>query len=262
MHIAVCIKQVPDTAHVRINPETNTLIREGVESIINPFDENALECALKIKDENGAKVTAISMGPPQAEVALRECLGRGADEVMHLCDVAFAGSDTWATSYVLSKAVQKLNPQPDMILFGKQAIDGDTAQVGPGVAEFLDWPVVTYVRKIDCGEDAVKVERVFEDGYEKVEAEMPCVLTILKEANIPRMASLRGRMKAKKADIHRWSAAELECEDGKMGLPGSPTRVMCIFSPPKKTGGVKIDGALPLDAARAAVTKLQERGVL
>jgi electron transfer flavoprotein beta subunit len=258
----VCIKQVPDTSEVKINPETNTLIREGVESIINPFDENALEAALQLKESDGAKVTVMTMGPPQAESALRECLARGADDVILLSDRAFAGSDTWATSYALAQGIKKLEEPPTMILFGKQAIDGDTAQVGPGVAEFLDLPVITYVRKIELGEGIVKVERVFEDGYEKMEAEIPVVLTVLKEMNVPRMASLRGRMKAKKAEIPVWSAEQIEADPNEIGLPGSPTKVVKIFSPPKKTGGVIIEGSAPLDAARDVIGKLKEQKVI
>ncbi|NCC51265.1 MAG: electron transfer flavoprotein subunit beta/FixA family protein [Spartobacteria bacterium] len=262
MHVVVCIKQVPDTGDVKINPETNTLIREGVESIINPFDENALEAALVLKETSGATVTVMTMGPPQAESALRECMARGADDVILLSDRAFAGSDTWATSYALAQGIRTLEQKPDIILFGKQAIDGDTAQVGPGVAEFLDLPVITYVRKLEVEGETVQVERVFEDGYEKMEAPMPVVLTILKEMNVPRMASLRGRMKAKKAEIKTWTAEHIKADPKEIGLQGSPTKVVRIFTPPKKTGGVRIDGSHPLEAARALVEKLKEQKVV
>lgn len=262
MHITVCIKQVPDTTEVKIDPETNTLIREGVDSIINPFDENALEAALTLKDEKGAKVTVMTMGPPQAANALRECMARGADQVILLSDRAFAGSDTWATSYALARGIQHLEEKPDLILFGKQAIDGDTAQVGPGVAEFLDLPIITYVRSIEAEDGTVRVERVFEDGYEKMEAPTPVVLTILKEMNVPRMASLRGRMKAKKAEIPTWSAEEISADSAEIGLQGSPTQVIRIFTPPKKTGGIHIDGSHPLEAARSLVEKLKEQKVV
>ncbi|HNR94604.1 MAG TPA: electron transfer flavoprotein subunit beta/FixA family protein [Kiritimatiellia bacterium] len=261
MHVVVCIKQVPDTSDVKINPETNTLIREGVQSIINPFDENALEIALVLKDTQGAKVTVITMGPPQAESALRECLARGADEVVLVSDRAFAGSDTLATSYTLARAIETLD-KPDLILFGKQAIDGDTAQVGPGVAELLDMPVITYIRRVEVAEGKLKVERVFEDGYEKMEVPLPAVLTILKEANVPRMASLKGRMKAKKAEIAMLSAAAIQADPERVGLKGSPTKVVRIFTPPKKTGGIRIDGTHPLEAARTLVEKLREQKVI
>ena len=262
MHIVVCIKQVPDTSDVKINPETNTLVREGVVSIINPFDENAIEAALALKEKTGAKVTVMTMGPPQAESALREAIAMGADDVLLLSDRAFAGSDTWATSYTLAKGIEKLDEKPDLILFGKQAIDGDTAQVGPGVAEFLKLPIITYVRKIEIDGPLAKVERVFEDGYERMEAELPLVLTVLKEMNVPRMASLRGRMKAKKAEIKKWTAADIGADLNETGLAGSPTKVVKIFSPPKKVGGIKIEGSAPLDAARTVIGKLKEQKVI
>lgn len=262
MHVVVCIKQVPNTTEVRINPETNTLIRDGVESIINPFDENALEAALILKDQTGCKVTVVTMGPPQAEAILREAMARGADDVLLLSDRAFAGSDTWATSYTLAEAIKRLDPKPDMVLFGKQAIDGDTAQVGPGVAELLDWPVVTYVRKFSVAGGQVLIERAFEDGFEKIEAPLPVVLTVLKEMNVPRMASLKGRMRAKKAVIPTWNAEKIQAEPLNLGLKGSPTRVVCIFTPPPKTGGVKIHGASPVDMAHDLVARLRAQKIL
>lgn len=258
MHIVVCIKQVPDTADVKIDPKTNTLVREGVQSIINPFDENALEAALAIKDQQGAKVTVVTMGPLQAETILREALARGADEVVLLSDRAFAGSDTWATSYALCQAIKSLE-KADLLLFGKQAIDGDTAQVGPGVAEFFGWPVITDVRKIELSDSRVKVERSVEIGHEVLESTLPAVLTVVKEINIPRMASLKGRMKAKKATIAPLSAAAIHAEPANVGLSGSPTQVMRIFSPPKKTGGIRIEGVEPLAAAQALISKLREQ---
>ncbi len=262
MHIVVCIKQVPDTSDVKINPETNTLIRDGVVSIINPFDENAIEAALVLKEKHGAKVTVVTMGPPQAEEVLREAIARGVDDVVLLSDRAFAGADTLATSYALSKGIASLAEKPDLILFGKQAIDGDTAQVGPGVAEFLKLPIITYVRKVEINGALVNVERVFEDGYERMGAELPLVLTVLKEMNVPRMASLRGRMKAKKAEIPRKTAADIGADPAFTGLAGSPTKVVKIFSPPKKTGGLKIEGTAPLDAARTVISKLKEQKVI
>ena len=262
MHIVVCIKQVPDTEDVKINPETNTLIRDGVQSIINPFDENALEAALALKDKNGAKVTAITMGPPQAADVLRDAIARGVDDVVLVSDRAFAGADTLATSYALAQAIKKLE-KPDLLLFGKQAIDGDTAQVGPGVAEFLGWPVITYVRKLELlADDKLLVERVFEDGFEKMETTLPVALTVLKEMNVPRMPSLRGKMRAKKEVIKTWKAEDIQADPAKTGLKGSPTQVVRIFSPPKKHGGIIIDGTHPLDAARALVSKLREQKVV
>ena len=258
MHIVVCVKQVPNTTQVRINPETNTLVRDGVESIMNPFDENALEMALQLKEKHaGTKVTVLTMGPPQAAEILKEAVGRGADAVVLLSDRAFAGSDTWATSYALSMAIRKMD-KPDLLLFGKQAIDGDTAQVGPGVGEHLGWPVVTFVRKIEVDGHKLKVESVFEDGFDRIEVTLPAVLTVVKEINIPRMASLKGRMASRKAVIQPVGAEAVQARPECLGLRGSPTRVIKIFTPPKKTGGMKISGEDPGAAAQAVVHKLRE----
>ncbi|HPC20350.1 MAG: electron transfer flavoprotein subunit beta/FixA family protein [Kiritimatiellae bacterium] len=262
MHIVVCAKQVPNTTQVRINPETNTLVREGVESIMNPFDENALEMALQLKERHpGTQVTVLTMGPPQAVDILKEAVGRGADEVMLLCDKAFAGSDTWATSYALSMAIGKL-PKPDLVLFGKQAIDGDTAQVGPGVADWLGMPCITCACKIEIAGNRALVERAFEDGYEKLEVALPCALTVLKEANVPRMASLRGKMAAKKLQVAPTTAEMVGADPAKLGLSASPTRVMKIFSPPPKTGGVLWQGEEPAVMAQRLVDLLRERKLI
>lgn len=224
------IKQVPDTAEVRINPETGTLMREGVSSMINPYDTHALEAALRMKDDSGAGVTVLTMGPPQAEAALREALSLGVQEAVLLSDKAFAGSDTLATSLTLSKALQKLSP--DIIICGKQAIDGDTAQVGPEVAEFLDIPHVSYVRKIEeVAEGSIRVQRMMDDGYDVVESSLPVLLTVVKELNEPRLPSLKGKMAAKKARITVWTAADLGVPEERLGLSGSPTRVKKIFAP-------------------------------
>ncbi len=263
MHIVVCLKQVPNTTQVRINPETNTLVREGVESIVNPFDENALEMALQLKEAHpGTKVTALTMGPPQAAEVLKEAVGRGADSVMLLCDMAFAGSDTWATSYALSMAIRKMDPAPDLVLFGKQAIDGDTAQVGPGVADWLGLPCVAYSRRIEIADGKAIVERAYEDGYEKLEVPLPCALTVLKEANVPRMASLRGKMAAKRLVIEPMTAESIGADPAKLGLSASPTRVVKIFSPPPKTGGVKWQGEEPAVVARKLVDLMAERKLI
>ncbi len=259
MHIVVCVKQVPNTTQVRINPETNTLVRDGVESIMNPFDENALEMALQLKEKHaGTKVTVLTMGPPQAAEILKEAVGRGADAVVLLCDRAFAGSDTWATSYALSTAIAKLE-KADLVLFGKQAIDGDTAQVGPGVADWMGIPCIAYARKIEIADGKALVERAFEDGFERLEAMLPCALTVLKEANVPRMASLRGKMAAKKLNIVPMTAEASGADLSKLGLSASPTRVVKIFSPPPKTGGVKWQGEEPAHMAQKLVDLLKER---
>ena len=260
MHIVVCLKQVPNTTQVKINPETNTLVRDGVESVMNPFDENALEMALQLKEAHpGTRVTAITMGPPQAADILKEAVGRGADDVVLLCDRAVAGSDTFATSYAISCALRK-GGMPDLVLFGKQAIDGDTAQVGPGVANWLGIPCVTYVRKCEVLEGGkLRIERVYEDGYEVLEAASPCALTVVKEANVPRMASLRGKMAAKRLAIEPTTAAACDAEPEKLGLKASPTRVVRIFSPPAKSGGEKWEGLEAAEAAGRLADELKRR---
>ncbi|MGQ9571271.1 MAG: electron transfer flavoprotein subunit beta/FixA family protein [Thermodesulfovibrionales bacterium] len=230
MKIIVCIKQVPDTTDVRINPETGTLIREGVPSIINPYDLHAIEAGLQIKEKFQGTVTVISMGPPQAETALRDALAMGVDDAVLLTDKAFAGSDTWATSYVLSKAIKRLGAE--IILCGKQAIDGDTAQVGPETAEFLDIPHISYVRKIeDISENSIKVQRMMDEGYDIIESSLPVLLTVVKELNEPRLPSLKAKMTAKKAEIKRWGAIDIGADNNKIGFKGSPTMVKNIFAP-------------------------------
>jgi electron transfer flavoprotein beta subunit len=245
MNIIVCIKQVPETTEVRINPETNTLIREGVKSIINPFDMYAIEEGVRFKERFGGKVTVITMGPPQAEAALREAISMGADEGVLVCDRAFAGSDTWATSYTLAGAIKKLGSF-DLILCGKQASDGDTAQVGPGISTHLDIPQVTYVKKIEeVKEKVMRVERMLEEGYEVIETPMPVLLTVVKEINEPRIPSLRGMMRAKQAKIILWTQKELNLDPEQIGLCGSPTQVVKIFTPPHRTGGLMFSGEIP-----------------
>jgi electron transfer flavoprotein alpha/beta subunit len=238
MKIIVLIKQVPETTDVRIDPETNTLIREGVVSIINPFDMYAIEEALRLKERiEGAKVVVLSMGPPQAVDALKEALSMGCDEAVLLSDRKFAGSDTWATSYTLAQAIRKIGDY-SIIFCGKQASDGDTAQVGPGVSTHLDIPQVTYVKKIEeIDENKAKVERMTEEGYDIIETPLPVVLTVVKEINEPRLPSLKGKMRAKKAEIPVWGAEDIGCDEDKIGLDGSPTRVLKIFTPPQREGG-------------------------
>jgi len=230
MNIVVCIKQVPDTAEVRINHETGTLIREGVPSIINPYDMHAIEAAIRIKEKKGGKVTAVTMGPPQAESALREAISLGVDEAVLLTGREFAGSDTLATSFALASAIKKLSA--DMVICGKQAIDGDTSQVGPEVAEFLGIPHIAYVRKIvELQDNSIKVERMMDEGHDVIEAQIPLLLTVVRELNEPRLPSLRGKMAAKKADIKKWGAADIEAPAEKLGFSGSPTQVKRIFTP-------------------------------
>ncbi|MGB2582590.1 MAG: electron transfer flavoprotein subunit beta/FixA family protein [Dehalococcoidia bacterium] len=234
MNIVVCIKQVPGTTEIKIDPETNTLVREGVESIINPFDTYALEEGVRLKERCGGKVTAITMGPPQAENALRETISLGADEAILISDRVFAGSDTWATSYVLSRALAKIADY-DMIICGKQTLDGDTGQVGSGLSEMLGVPFVAYVSKIDeIKEGYIRVHRMVEEGYEVLEMALPAVITVVKEINVPRLPSLRGSMKAKTAQIPVWTAADIGVEEDKAGIAGSPTRVVKIFFPKRE----------------------------
>lgn len=257
MDIVVCIKQVPNTADVRIDPETNTLMREGVESIINPFDMYAIEEGLRLKEQQGGKITALSMGPPQAESALREAISMGADAAVLVSDRAFAGSDTWATSYTLAAAIRKLG-DVDVVICGKQAADGDTAQVGPGIATFLDLPQVTYVRKIDeIDEKHVVAERLLETGYEVIDCSLPCVLTVVKEINEPRLPSLKGKMAARKAEIITWQAADIDADIARIGLEGSPTKVVKIFSPQPRAGGETLQGE-PDEVAARLVEELKD----
>ena len=242
MNIIVCIKQVPDTTNVRIDPETNTLVRSGVQSIINPFDAYAIEEGIRLKEKFGGLVTIITMGPPQAEEALREAISLGADEAVLVSDRAFAGSDTWATSYTLSKTIQKIG-KFDVIICGKQAIDGDTAQVGPGIAAFLDIPQITFVKKIeDIKDSLMRAERMTEEGYDIVESPLPCLITVVKEINEPRLPSLKGKMRAKKAEIKKLQAKDLDADPDLLGLKGSPTKVVKIFTPPPRKGGQILEG--------------------
>lgn len=243
MNIVVCIKQVPDSAEVRINPDTGTLMREGVPSIVNPYDLHAVEAGLRLRESAGGKVIALTMGPPQAEAALREVISMGADDGVLLSDKAFAGSDTWATSYTLAKAVQKLSA--DVIICGKQAIDGDTAQVGPELAEFLNIPHIAYVRKLELsGSNSIKVERLMDEGYDIVESSIPVLLTVVRELNEPRLPSLKGKMNAKKAAIKKWGASDIDAEEDKLGLKGSPTQVKKIFAPEAKKGRRLLEGSV------------------
>lgn len=253
MNIIVCIKQVPETTEVKINPETNTLIREGVKSIINPFDMYAIEEGIRLKEKFGGKVSCICMGPPQAEAALREAISLGVDEGILLCDRSFAGSDTWATSYTLSSAIRRLG-NFDLILCGKQASDGDTAQVGPGISAHLDIPQVTYVKKIEEVKDkSMRVERMMEEGFEIIQTPLPALLTVVKEINEPRLPSLKGMLRAKSCQITVWTQKELNLDPQCIGLCGSPTQVVKIFTPPPRKVGQIFTGDI-----QEAVNKLAE----
>lgn len=235
---------MPETTEVKINPETNTLIREGVKSIINPFDMYAIEEAVRLKEKFSGKTTVITMGPPQAESALREAISMGIDEAILICDRAFAGSDTWATSYTLAAAIKKIATY-DLILCGKQASDGDTAQVGPGISAHLDIPQVTYVKKIEEVKDnSMRVERLMEEGYEVIETPLPALLTVVKEINEPRLPSLKGMLRAKQAKITVWTHKDLNLQPQDVGLCGSPTQVVKIFTPQPRIGGQILTGEI------------------
>jgi electron transfer flavoprotein beta subunit len=231
MNIVVCIKQVPGTTEVKIDPQTNTLVRQGIANIINPFDTYAIEEAVRLKEKHGGKVTIITMGPPQAEAALREAISLGADEAVLLSDRAFAGADTWATANTLSKAVLKLE-KTDLIICGRQTIDGDTGQVAPEMSEMLGFPFIAYVSKIEeIADGKIRVTRAIEEGHEVIEASLPCIITVAKEINVPRLPSLRGIMKSKSAKIAVWGIKELGVSADAVGLSGSSTQVVKIFFP-------------------------------
>ena len=261
MDIVVCVKQVSDTTEVKIDPQTNTLIRQGVPSIVNPFDKNALEAALQLKEKHGGKITALSMGPPQAKDALKECLAMGADEAYLVSDRAFGGADTLATSYTLAAAIQKLG-HFDVIICGKQAIDGDTAQVGPEIAEHLDIAQVTYVAKIEVDGDKVRAERENDEGYEVIETKLPVLLTVVKAINEPRLPTVKGTLKANRREIPVITAAELPVDQAKIGLTGSPTQVRKIFTPPQRTQGEMINADSPQQAAALLIHKLLDAKIL
>ncbi|HEC49882.1 MAG TPA: electron transfer flavoprotein beta subunit/FixA family protein [Candidatus Desulfofervidus auxilii] len=247
MKYIVCLKQVPETEGVKINPETGTLIREGVKSIINPYDLYALEAALQMKKQYGGEIIVLSMGPPQVEEALREAISYGADEAILLCDKAFAGADTLATSYTLAQAIKKIG-NFDVIFCGKQAIDGETAQVGPELAQRLDIPYITYIRKIELKNNTLLVERLLDDGYQVVQINLPALLTVIKEIGEPPLPSIRGKMRAKKAKILLWTTQEIKADSEKIGLKGSATQVVKIFSPPSRGERQMLTGSLEQQA--------------
>jgi electron transfer flavoprotein beta subunit len=261
MNIIVSIKQVPDTTEVKINPETNTLVREGVASIINPFDMYAIEEALRIRENCGGRVTVITMGPPQAEEALRSALALGVDDAVLLSDREFAGADTLVTGYTLAAGVRKLG-EFDLIICGKQAADGDTAQVGPQLAHRLAIPFVTFVKKIEeIRPGYLRVERMVETGYETVETKLPALITVVKEINEPRIESLRGKMKAAKAQINIFGSRDLDVDPSCLGLGGSPTQVVTIFTPPPRSTGKVFEGE-PDAVVEKLVSELKEQGLV
>ena len=261
--VLVCAKQVPDTNEIKINPETGTLIRDGVPSILNPDDANALEEALKLKDKyEDVTVHVVTMGPPQAESMIFECLAMGADEGIIVSDRAVGGSDTWATSNAISAAIKKFGDY-DMIFAGRQAIDGDTAQVGPQIAEKMDLPQVTYVKNFAITDDmkTITVERALEDGHEVIEIQTPCMLTAIKELNTPRYMNIAGIYNPDKK-ITVWNAADIEVDLTTVGLKASPTNVFRSFTPKPKGKGMMLAGDTEKDLAKDLLIRLKDKHVI
>jgi len=261
MNIIVLIKQVPDTSEVKINRETNTLIRDGVPSIINPYDMYAIEEALRLREKHGGKVIVLSMGPPQAAEALKEAVSLGVDDAVLLSDRAFAGSDTWATSYTLSKGIKKIGAF-DLVISGKQAIDGDTAQVGPETADVLGVPFVAFIKKIESIENGkMLAERMMDEGYDVVETSLPAVISVVKEINEPRLPSLKGKMKAKNFKVTVWTAKDVSADENLCGLKGSPTKVVKIFPPTPRGQREVLSGTIEQQVEQVA-TKLKEQSLI
>lgn len=260
MNIIVPIKQVPDTTAVHFDPQTHRLVREGVPSVINPFDENAIEEGLRLREQHGGEVTVISMGPPQAMDALRQALAMGADRAVLLSDPAFAGADTLATSYVLSLGVRHLGAF-DLILCGRQAFDGDTGQVGPGLAEYLGIPQATFALQIVVDGASVRVKRVLDDRFEIVELPLPCLVTVIKQINDPRHAGLKGVMKARKAEIPTLTAADLGADLSRCGQQGSALQVLRTFAPERTRKSERLEGE-PAEVAAALLSRLRADRVL
>ena len=257
MNFVVCVKQVPGTTAVKIDPKTNTLIRQGISNIANPFDTYALEEGVRLKERYGGKVVVLSMGPPQATEILRDAISVGADDAILLSDVAFAGSDTLATSFTLSKAIHKVQSY-DLIICGRQTLDGDTGQVAPELAEMLGIPFIAYVSKVEeIVGDILRVQRMIEDGYETLETRLPAVISVVKEINTPRLPSLRGITRSKSAQILTWKAQEIGIPEEMAGLQGSATRVVKIFVP-QKISLIEMLVGEPLEQVEALVCKLRE----
>jgi len=267
MNLLVCVKQVPDTTEIKIDPETHRLIRKGVPSILNPFDAYAFEMAARIKDvHSDAKIIVLSMGPDQAKNALRECLAIGADNAYLLSDRAFGGSDTLATSYILSEGIKKvaeLEGDFDVIFCGKQAIDGDTAQVGPEIAEHMDLPQITYGLEAEYKEDGLCVTRETDEGKEILEAEMPCLVTVTKPDFEPRFPTIKGKLAARKKEIVTLTSEDLSTIDlMQAGLKGSPTKVKSTFTPEIKAGGLMIEAETSEEAAEKLANMLESKNII
>ncbi len=265
MHIVVCIKQVPDSAQIRVHPVTNTIMRQGVPAVVNPYDLFSLEEALRLKDIHGGCVTVITMGPPQAEAALRKCISYGADEAILVTDRAFAGADTLATSFALAAAISQIakNQAVDMVFCGKQTIDGDTAQVGPGIAKRMDMQLLTYVSQVDSVDTfsrTIQVQRRAEGGVQVLTTQLPCLVTMLEGTNEMRFATMDNMFRAARYQLKIWDRVAAGIEDvSKIGLKGSPTVVSKVFAPQAKTQRAEIiesESGEPRDLALTLVSKL------
>lgn len=261
MKIIVCIKQVPEGLDVKVDPITKRIIREGVKSIINPYDLYAIEEGIRLKERFGGEVWVISMGPPQAESAIREAIGMGIDNGILLSDRKFAGSDTLATSYTLSLGIKKIGDF-DIIICGRETLDGSTGQVGPGIAEHLKIPYITYVSKIiDIKENQIECKRLMEDHYEIIRTKLPVLITVVKEINEPRIPSLKNMLRAKKIEIPIWNAEDLNGNNELFGQDGSPTRVIDVWTQTITKEGKKIEGE-PEKLAEEIISQLKKLGVI
>lgn len=261
MHILACVKQTPKSDNVKIDPATGCLIRSGAESAMNPFDEYALEEAVVLKEQLGGKVSVITMGPPAAENVLRDSIARGADKVYQLSDMAFAGSDTWSTSYALAKGAEKINEAEkiDLIICGKQTNDSDTGHIGPQISAWLHWPNAAFVKRVvKADNQGVVVERLTETGTEILQLPYPCVISVVKEISNPRVRSVKGRMAAKRAEVVKWTADDIGADKNKLGIQHCPTRVVKSFSPQRSTNAVVVDGANGKEKAAKLVALLKE----
>jgi len=265
LRILVLIKQVPESSNVKMDPATGTVIRSGVETVVNPLDLYAIETALRLKEQYGGEVTALSMGPPSAMRVLREAAAMGCDSCALLSDKRFSGSDTWATSYTLAQGTRKLGSF-DIIVAGERATDGDTSQVGPGLAAWLDIPVLTYVSKIQAiSGGRIRAERLVEEGYEMLDVPMPCLITVVKEIAVPRLPTFKGKLRSREMNIPVFSADELEVNPEYLGLKGSPTRVVKIHTPSISKGGrvIKVSDEESLShAVNELMALLSEKGII
>ncbi|MDD2393018.1 MAG: electron transfer flavoprotein subunit beta/FixA family protein [Eubacteriales bacterium] len=262
MKIVVCIKQVPATNDAKIDPETKRIIREGLKAILNPFDTYAVEEAVQLRERFGGEVIVLSMGPEKAALSIREAVSVGADRGVLLSDRAFGGSDTWATSYALANAIRKIG-DVDLVICGKQAVDGDTAQVGPGIAAHLDWKQATYVMAVeDASDDSIVVKRMHEDGYDICELKLPAVVTVVKDINTPRIPTLRGRLASEKIEVPVWKPADIGADLSKIGLDGSPTRVVRTAPPPPRNTVTKKISGTSAECADALIKELRLRSIL